>query len=137
MIGPVTGASGVESVAATDQILADMGSEAFLQLLVAQLRYQNPMEPLDGAAMLEQTAQFTSVETLHQLADAQRQLTTLTQVGMAIDLTGKEVTAQSTTGHMVTGIVRGTSFTADGPVLSVDGIDIPLANVVTVAEPSG
>lgn len=49
-----------------------LGQEAFLQLLVTQLRNQDPLNPQDGAAFVAQLAQFSSVE----------QLTTLnTQIG--------------------------------------------------------
>src|SRR5262245_32340899 len=36
----------------------------FLQLLVAQLRGQNPLDPLDGTQFVTQLAQFSSVEEL-------------------------------------------------------------------------
>jgi flagellar basal-body rod modification protein FlgD len=55
--------------------------EMFLQLLVAQIKNQNPLNPADGAEFLAQLAQFTQVEeslgmrkeleSIHQiLADA-------------------------------------------------------------------
>ena len=36
----------------------------FLQLLVAQLKGQNPLDPLDGTQFVTQLAQFSSVEEL-------------------------------------------------------------------------
>jgi flagellar basal-body rod modification protein FlgD len=42
----------------------DIGKEAFLQLLVAQVKNQNPMNPTDGVQFLSQLAQFTQVEQL-------------------------------------------------------------------------
>jgi flagellar basal-body rod modification protein FlgD len=45
----------------------------FLQLLVAQLKGQNPLDPLDGTQFISQLAQFTSVEELigiHTAIDA-------------------------------------------------------------------
>jgi flagellar basal-body rod modification protein FlgD len=57
----------------------DMGKTEFLQLLVAQLRHQDPMDPSDGKEMAAQLAQFSSVEqlvsmndTLDQIRDALR-----------------------------------------------------------------
>ncbi len=47
--------------------------------MVAQLKYQDPMAPADGAAMMQQTAQFTQVETLQKLASVQEQLVGLQQ----------------------------------------------------------
>jgi hypothetical protein len=45
----------------------ELDQDAFLKLMVAQLRYQNPMSPADPQAFLAQTAQFTTVEKLTQL----------------------------------------------------------------------
>lgn len=39
-------------------------TETFLELLVAQLRNQNPLNPADGAEFLTQLAQFTELEQL-------------------------------------------------------------------------
>ena len=51
-----------------------MGSDAFLKLLVAQLKYQDPSHPTDGTQMMAQTAQFQMVEKLQQLDDQNTQL---------------------------------------------------------------
>lgn len=39
-----------------------MGKDAFLQLLVAQIKNQNPMNPADGVEFLSQLAQFSQLE---------------------------------------------------------------------------
>lgn len=36
--------------------------DVFMQLLVAQLRYQNPMNPADGVEFIGQLAQFSQLE---------------------------------------------------------------------------
>ena len=41
-----------------------MGKDEFLKLLVAQMRHQDPMDPMDGQQMAAQLAQFSSVEQL-------------------------------------------------------------------------
>ena len=43
---------------------ADEKQNQFLQLLVAQLKGQNPLEPLDGTQFVTQLAQFSSLEEL-------------------------------------------------------------------------
>jgi flagellar basal-body rod modification protein FlgD len=51
--------------------------QTFLTLLVAQLKYQDPLQPQDGTAFVTQLAQFTSLEQqigTHQDLDAIRQL---------------------------------------------------------------
>ena len=141
--GPVEGASDKMSAS---QSLGGLDSEAFLKLLVAQMRYQNPMAPTDGSAMLQQTAQFTQVETLKALATAQKELLSYQQAAMASSLVGKEVTAVKDDGTEVTAVVEAMRFTREGPVLRMGDLEIPLdsareirlsgANGVTTSGPS-
>lgn len=46
-----------------------LGKNEFLQLLVAQLRHQDPLNPADGQEFAAQLAQFSSVEQLMQIND--------------------------------------------------------------------
>lgn len=127
---PIDGISGIggtaESPQPSVQSLGGMDSDAFLKLLVAQMRYQNPMAPTDGAAMLQQTAQFTQVETLKQLATAQKELLSYHQASVASSLVGKEVTAVKDDGTEVTGTVDAIRFTSDGPVLRMGELELSL-----------
>jgi flagellar basal-body rod modification protein FlgD len=48
----------------------DLGRDQFLELLVTQLRHQDPLSPLAPDQFAAQLAQFTSVEQLTKLNDA-------------------------------------------------------------------
>ena len=133
MIDPVS--TGFNTATDGSGALSQLGSDAFLKLLVAQLKYQNPLQPTDGAAMLEQTAQFTTVETLQSIAEMNQQLMGFQQVTMGLGLVGKHVDAVSITGERVTGAVESLRFTVDGPFLLLEsGEEIPMANVISVSE---
>ena len=129
MIQPTSATTAPRSVS---ESLGGLGSDAFLKLLVAQLKYQNPMEPTDGTQLLQQTAQFTQVETLQAMAAAQQQLAGLTQFSLAVGLADKTVTAYTAEGDRITGPVDGVRFTADGPQLQIDQSWVPLDNVLEV-----
>ncbi len=73
-----------------------LGKDDFLKMLLAQLKNQDPLKPVDGTDFAAQLAQFTSIEQLTNmstqlasLASSQAAMTNTT----AIDLIGKQVTA--------------------------------------------
>ena len=81
---------------------SSLGQQEFLQLLVAQMRNQDPVNPMDGAEFASQLAQFNSVEQLISVNDGLDQLamsqdlmgSSLTN-SMAASLTGKDIRALS------------------------------------------
>lgn len=58
------GVTGSTAVADADDGRNSLDYEDFLTLLVMQLKYQNPLEPLDNSAFVAQNAQFSTVEQL-------------------------------------------------------------------------
>ena len=79
-----------------------LGQQEFLQLLVAQLQNQDPVNPMDGAQFASQLAQFNSVEQLigvnqglNNLGISQDLMGASLTNSMAASLTGKEVRALS------------------------------------------
>lgn len=78
-----------------------LGKDQFLKLLIAQMRNQDPMAPMDGTQMATQLAQFSSLEQLQQINS------TLTSNGAASgNLLGaiQSSAAINTIGHTVVAI---------------------------------
>ena len=120
----------------TESALGQLDSNAFLKLLVAQMKFQNPLAPTDATAMLEQTAQFTTVETLQAISETNQALLGFQQTTLAMGTVGKEIHAYTVHGTQITGVVDTVRFTADGPMLELEsGVEIPLANVIEVSTP--
>jgi flagellar basal-body rod modification protein FlgD len=72
-----------------------LGREAFLQLLVAQLRYQSPLEPMDNREFISQLSQFSSLEQLEGMrraVDDSVNLQRSLHQTMAVGLLGRRVT---------------------------------------------
>lgn len=111
-----------------------MGPDAFLKLLVAQLRYQNPMNPSDPTAMMGQVAQYAQVEALTKMQQGQATEQSLSEARMATEMVGKTITATDGAATEA-GKVVSARFTATGPVLVLDtGTEVTLSAVVTVTD---
>ncbi|MGZ4436874.1 MAG: flagellar hook capping FlgD N-terminal domain-containing protein [Nocardioides sp.] len=109
-----------------------LGKDTFLKLMVAQLRNQDPMNPTDSTQFLAQTAQFTSLEKLEDVASQSQQALAAQMAFGASGLVGKQVTYTSDAGTQVSGSVSSVTFTANGPVLTVGAADVPINSVVSV-----
>lgn len=112
-----------------------MGSDTFLKLLVAQLKYQDPSKPADGTALLGQTAQFQMVEKLQLLSDQNKALLSEQQAGSAISLVGRTI-SYTQGDKTLSGVVGSVRLTAAGPILAVGQTDVPMSSVTTVGTTS-
>jgi flagellar basal-body rod modification protein FlgD len=118
--------------AGTTNALGDQ--QMFLELMVAQLRYQDPMNPADSGEFLAQSAQFTALEKMQDVADQTAMLLTTQLSFGASSLIGQTVRWTDAEGVEQSGVVQGTTFLPSGPMLSVDGQEVPLINVTSVGE---
>lgn len=101
---------------------ASLGRDQFLQLLVAQLKNQNPMSPLDGADFAVQLAQFSQLENLMQLNQNLQQFAQLQQIVQAGALVGRRIQYQPLDNqHIRSGIISAVHLTNNGVMLKVDG----------------
>jgi flagellar basal-body rod modification protein FlgD len=108
--------------------------EMFLQLLVAQMRYQDPSNPTDSSQFLAQSAQFTALEKMQDVADQTAALFSAQMAFGASGLIGKQVTWSDTDGATRSGTVRSVAFGAQGPTLDIDGATCPIASLLSVKE---
>lgn len=117
-----------------------LDKDAFMKLLVTQLKNQDPLAPTDNQAFIAQLAQFSALEEMQgvnenlvALALLQENNALLSQLTDSSALIGKTVVyADPDTGESATGQVDSVKL-ADGAVtLRVGGRDVPLASVSQV-----
>ena len=134
---PIGGASATGASATQQPAGKELDKDAFLKLLVAQLRYQDPSSPADGTAFLAQTAQFTQVERLDDVSKAMQQMLSAQLMLGASNLVGKTVSYTGSDGRSATGVVASATFSGSSPTLRVGNTDVPLSSVTEVRSTTG
>jgi flagellar basal-body rod modification protein FlgD len=116
--------------------LGGMGSDAFMKLLVAQMRYQNPMSPQDGTEYLAQVSQYAMVEQLQKVSQAQEEVSGYQRALMATSMVGAQVTGTGEAGNPLTGTVLRVEYRSGKPALiTTDGV-IDVDKVDALSSPS-
>lgn len=128
------GVTGSASAGGSTPTAASGDKDMFLQLMVAQMKYQDPLNPTDSSQFLAQTAQFTALEKMQDVADQSAMLLSTQLAFGASSLIGQTVRWYDDAGAEQSGKVQGTTYLASGPVLSVDGKQVPITDVISVGD---
>ncbi|WP_232797312.1 flagellar hook assembly protein FlgD [Blastococcus atacamensis] len=111
-----------------------MGKDTFLKLLVAQMKYQDPSNPADTNQMMSQTATFTQVEKLSEIATQNASMLALQRSSSAGAMVGRSVTYTDDNGATKTGVVSSVRLGTDKAeaVATVGGIPVPIGRITDV-----
>lgn len=113
-----------------------LGKDDFLRLLVMQLKYQDPLEPLKNEEFIAQLATFNSLEQMINLNKSFEVLLSLQQMTQASSLIGKQVVYYDSDGNSHEGIVDSVELYGGIPMLNVDGTAIPIDSVAEISLPT-
>jgi len=95
-----------------------LGQEEFLKILLAQLSFQDPLEPVDNQEFIAQLAQFSTLEFNRTTNEKLDGLLALNSANQALSLIGREVEISTDSGTQ-TGTVKTLRFQEGAPLLSV------------------
>ncbi len=108
----------------------------FLQILLTQLQFQDPLKPVDNTQFVAQLAQFSALQINQKMSDEINTSLTIQAGQQAIGLLGRKVTVKSTgTGSSngsATGTVTAVTFTSSGDAqlsVSTSGSSGVLTNI--------
>jgi flagellar basal-body rod modification protein FlgD len=102
-----------------------LNQQDFLKLLVAQIQYQDPMNPQSNTDMAAQLAQFTS---LQQATESSSSLAMMQANG----LVGGTVTVQVDANTSASGVVTGVVMSNGSPEITINGKNYALSQVTSV-----
>ena len=134
----ITGATGTQadyslSGATTQVPNQQFDTDLFLQLLVTQLRYQDPMsEAQDTGEMITQLSMFTLLEQVIQLQDTVEKHAASQDKLQALNFLNMQDEVRSYDGGTISGTVSAVNFSSTGPILTVGGHEYALGSVIRV-----
>ncbi len=95
-----------------------INQDDFIKLFLTQLKFQDPLEPVDNRQFLAQLAQFSSLEQSRQTSQNTNDLLAMNATTQAIALLNRQVDIQGL-GAPISGTVIAVEFTSAGAQLSV------------------
>lgn len=109
-----------------------LGSQDFLNLMMKQLQYQDPLAPTSNTEFIAQQAQFSQLETTNAMSSNIANNNGVTQ---AMSMVGKEVTLTDPEDpkKTITGTVTSASINGKDSAIVVDGKSYPLSSLKTVS----
>lgn len=119
---------------ATGGLDGGLGKDAFLKILIAQMRNQDPLNPSDGTAMVAQLAQFSTLEQLQNLNTKLDQMVNLQLLGELSGLVGKSVTYMDENDEAQQGKVESVLWLGQHSVLKINDEAIPMNRVFEIKE---
>ena len=106
----------------------------FLLMMMAQLKNQNPLDPMQDDQMLGQLAQLNSLTQLTDMNSKLDELISASQIGYASSLVGKTVIAQVGQQDPIKGEVTSVSNQSGQWTVTIGGQTVPISAVVSVQE---
>lgn len=111
---------------------SDLGKDAFLKILIAQLTHQDPLDPLKDTEFIAQMAQFSTLEQMTNMNETMEQMLTMNKasavsyIGRVIEYTGDDgLPAYSQVGYV--------RFEDGKIILNTTDGDVNLEDVTSVA----
>jgi flagellar basal-body rod modification protein FlgD len=134
-VNPTSQTTGGSSTAPTNPS-TNLNDQDFLQLLVAQLKYQDPMSPTDDQSFIQEQAQFSTVEGITSLESTMTTMGAQQQMSSAVNLIGTQVDYTASDGSTATGVVSSVANSSGAITLQVGNASVGFGSITKVTLPS-
>jgi flagellar basal-body rod modification protein FlgD len=115
---------------------SDLTSEQFVKIMFTELTNQDPLEPSDSQAMLDQISSLRSIESDMQLGTRLDQMVDRSDFSAASSMIGRIISGITIDAEQTIDQVFSVSQTEEGPILNLlGGQRVRLADVIEVADP--
>jgi flagellar basal-body rod modification protein FlgD len=114
--------------------MSGMNNDDFMVMLIAQLKHQNPMEPMDDKNLMGQVTQLNSLNELQTITARLDALMKSSQASYAASLIGKTVKVAPEGTNPFEGVVTGMALDNGEYVLEIGDTTASLASILEVRE---
>lgn len=112
----------------------DLSSQDFINMMIAQLQHQDPLEPTKNQDLLAQMSQIGQLQSNTQLQDTLKGLAIQSQLGSAGSMIGKMVEGLDNNKTKITGLVNSVRVESDNVFLELDnGHELGLSQITKIA----
>ena len=114
------------------EVKTQLGKDDFLKLLVTQLQYQDPLQPMDNTEFIAQTAQFTALEQMQNLNQTMTNAQAFATIGKGVYMnTLNEQTGQY---EYIYGVVTSVDVINGKPYLNIGNKTAPYEDITRVQD---
>jgi flagellar basal-body rod modification protein FlgD len=130
------GAIGSSTVGAAGNRFGELSSEQFIEIIFTELSNQDPLEPNDTGALIEQMSTLQSMQSDMELTNRLEAIVSQNELAGAAGMIGRSITGFTETGVRVSGTVASVTRTGEGPILNLDsGSRVPASYVEQIVDP--
>ena len=130
-----TAATG-SSTSSSTSALTKLTPDDFLQMLITQLKNQDPVNPTSSDQILQQISEIDNIEATTNLSASLTAVATDQGFQTASGLIGKHVQGLDSGGNAISGTVDSVSFANGAASLNVGSQTMPLSGVSSISDPS-
>ncbi len=136
LVGNLKDLIGAAETKGNRKVGSDMDKDAFLKLLVTQLKNQDPMKPMQDTEFIGQMAQFSSLEQMQNMNKQMAAQNNFAQLSQASSLIGKDVTlvTNGEDAQTITGMVDEVRQTGGETFVIVGGEAYATSMIHTVGK---
>lgn len=122
---------GAAAASAANNKFAELSSSEFLEVMFTELQNQDPLEPQDSGALLEQLSSIRNIESQLSLQQTMETIVSQNQLSSASSFIGQEITGLDLENNNVTGLVASVRVSGKDVLLELDSGETVNMNQVT------
>ena len=111
----------------------ELDSGAFLQLMLSQLKNQNPLDPMNDKDFMAQMTQMNSLQEQQKMNKTLTQLANSSSMSQAANLIGRNIEANMPDGTTTSGLVTSVTLQDGAVTLMLGDKPVPFSDLLSVS----